>query len=154
MSDFFRLLAFLWTNRQRLLSLLEALPSVLDAAGASMEAAGAGAIEASRYIRGNGTSGLNARSAFDAGAGVIEEIRSQVDNVKVQLDLLAGFPLFIPVKPQMDQVSNRVQDVSDEIQKMADNLSDVSSALNSAGQNLKTLGQSLRSAGSELQQIS
>ena len=119
-----------------------------------METAGDGAIEASKYIRGNGTGGLNARSVFIAGASAIEGIRSQVDEVKDQIDTLAENPFFFPVKAPMVDLNKRVDDVSTEIQKIADNLTDVSSALNSAGLGLKTLGQKLASAGIQLKQIS
>ena len=154
MSEFLQLLSFLWTNRQQLLQLLQALPDILEAAGESMETAGEGAIEASKFIRGNGTGGLNARSVFISGASAIEDIRSQVDNVKEEIDSLADNPFFFTVKAPMQDFGKRVDDVSTEIQKIADNLTDVSSALNSSGLGLKKLGQQLVAAGTQFKQVS
>jgi methyl-accepting chemotaxis protein len=154
MADFFRLLAFFWNNRQQLLSLLENLAPALQAAGDSMEAASEGAIEASRYIRGNGTGGLNARSVFISGANAIENVKSQISDVKSQIDTLADNPFFYAVRLPMQEFATRVDDVSDQIQAIADSLDDVSDALDSAGLHLKNLGQGLGSAGNQFKQLS
>lgn len=154
MSDFFKLLAFLWNNRQVLLELLENLPSLLQTVGASMEAAGDGAVQASNYIRGGGGAPVNMRGALNTGTDVIEAIRAQVDAVKTQIDDLAKLPFFFAVNEPMTLFAGSVEDVSTEIQNVADSLNDVSSALNSTGLNLRTLGQQLSSAGTQLQQVS
>jgi len=152
-SDFFKLIAFLWNNRQVLLALLENLPSVLQTVGVSMEAAGDGAIQASHFIRGGGGVPVDVRGALNTGSNIIEEIRSQVDGVKTQIDDLAKLPFFFAVNAPMTDFADCVDDVSTEIQNVADSLSDVSSALNSTGLNLRTLGQQLAAAGAQLQEV-
>lgn len=154
MSDFLKLLALLWNNRQVLLELLEDLPSLLQTVGASIESAGDGAVQASYYIRGGGSAPVNMRSALNTATDVTEAIRTQVDTVRTQIDDLAKLPFFFAVNEPMTLFADSVEDVSTEIQNVADSLSDVSSALNAAGSNLRTMGQQLSSAGTQLQQIS
>ncbi len=75
---------------------------------------------ASHYIRGGGNSTVNVRSALNTGSNIIEDIRSQVDSVKTQIDDLAKLPFFFVVHDPMTEFAGCVDDVNTEIQNVAD----------------------------------
>lgn len=165
-----------WDNRERIMDLIENLPTLLRETGDSIESAGASAMNASAFLTGDhDDDALSAKAMSDLAASALERcytqlqgVSSVMDKVGVELDELR-VPTLEPTYTEvlgmnvvsgvemgelqlLDNVAGRLKGGSDSLEEIGKDLKNVANQLRKLGGALNEAGGDLNNVGVKLQQ--
>ena len=165
-----------WDNRERIMDLIENLPTLLRETGDSIESAGSSAMNASAFLTGNrDDDSISAKAMSDLAASALERCYTQLqgvsnvmDKVGVELDELR-IPTLEPTYTEvlgmnvvsgvemgelqlLDDVAGRLKGGSDSLEEIGKDLKNVADQLRKLGGALNEAGGDLNNVGLKLQQ--
>ena len=165
-----------WDNRERIMDLIENLPTLLRETGDSIESAGSSAMNASAFLTGNrDDDSISAKAMSALAASALERCYTQLqgvsnvmDKVGVELDELR-IPTLEPTYTEvlgmnvvsgvemgelqlLDDVAGRLKGGSDSLEEIGKDLKNVADQLRKLGGALNEAGGDLNNVGLKLQQ--
>jgi uncharacterized protein YukE len=161
-------------NRDKIVNLVEKLPSMLRDTGNTIESAGQSAIKASAVLTGDGkTQGVDdlaklAATALDHCQQELQNVATTMNNLGQEIDkvrLPTIQPKFINVagfkvvggldfgeSQLVDNAANRLKQESDRLKQIGDDLKMVASQLRELGKVIDQSGKDLNNVGQQLEQ--